>query len=126
MGSYLPPGWPDGVRPPGSADWEIQAVGYLLDCCPPDFRGQRIFRRHPVVLATFAAHCLRGQQRAAADGLADVRGDLGDLVEPHVVDEAVDCWQAEVARLARVERSVDLLRRGLQGERFVPKMQARA
>lgn len=126
MDGYVPPGWPAEVRPPGAQDWEAQAVSYLLDCCPPDFRAHPMFRRHPLVLATFATHCVRGQQRAAADGLADVRQDLGERVEPHVVDQAVDIWQAEVARLARVERSVDLIRRALLGERFVPRLRANA
>src|SRR4029077_2948157 len=29
MGAYIPPGWPAGVHPPGSEDFESTAVGWL-------------------------------------------------------------------------------------------------
>ena len=122
MTAYAPPGWPEQVRPPGAPDWQSQAVGYLLDHCPPDFRAEGLFRRHPAVLAVFAAECVRGQQRAAMDGLAASRVDLAELAAPDVIDHAVDLWQQEAARLVRVARGVDLLRRALAGERFVPKI----
>ena len=122
MGSYAPPGWPEEVRPPDAPDWETQAVGYLLDHCPPDFRVERLFRRHPAVLAVFAVECVRGQQRATMDGLASARVELAAVAAPEVVDHAVDLWQAEAARLVRVARAVDLLRRALTGERFTPRI----
>jgi hypothetical protein len=123
MDGYAPPGWPATVRPPAAPEWEQQAVEYLLDCCPPHFRGRSTLLRHPVVLATFAEHCVAGQRRAAVDGLGAVRVDLADR-PPEVVAEAIDIWHAEEARLARVQRGVGLLRRALQGERFVPRMGA--
>src|SRR4051794_39369169 len=122
METQVPPGWPWGVRPPGADDWERQAIALLLDCCPPDFRGESLFTRHPLVLAIFAERCLQGQQRAAQDGLAQVRADLEDRMEQPVIDRAVDIWQAESARLARLAREVGLLRRALAGERFVPTL----
>ena len=33
---YVPPGWPDAVRPPGAPDWEHTAVAFLIDYFPPD------------------------------------------------------------------------------------------
>ena len=73
--SVAPPGWPDNVRPPGAPDWDRTAVAYLFDCCPADFRGYRVLRHHPLVLAQFAEHFVEGQCRAVQDGLA---------VGPHV------------------------------------------
>ena len=35
MTAQLPPGWPDGVQPPGSPDFEATAVAWLLDVVPP-------------------------------------------------------------------------------------------
>ncbi|GAB3926353.1 hypothetical protein GCM10011575_07430 [Microlunatus endophyticus] len=122
MDGYAPPGWPEVVRPPGAVDWDAQAVAYLLDCCPADFRSYPVLRRHPMVLAVFARHSVRGQRRAAADGVSTVRSDLEQRVEHRVIDEALDAWQSEIARLARVERSVDLLSRALAGERFAPRL----
>ena len=52
---YVPPGWPSRVRPPGAPDWEVTAVEFLLDCCPSDYRGYPVLRRHPAVLARFAS-----------------------------------------------------------------------
>lgn len=122
MEGYAPPGWPEAVRPPGAADWDRQAVAYLLDCCPPDFRGYPVLLRHPMVLAAFAAHSVKGQRRAADDGLATARADLQQRVEQRVIDQAIDAWQAEIARLVRVERAVDLLTRALGGQRFTPQL----
>lgn len=120
-----PPGWPAGVRPPGAEGWERQAVAHLLDCCPPDFRAEPLFSRHPLVLAVFAGWSVHGQQVAAQDGLAQVRADLGSDFEQPVVDAAVDAWQAESARLTRLAREVALLRRALRGEQFVPTIAGR-
>ena len=50
---YLPPGWPPGVAPPGTEDWEATAVEFLLELVP-DLRGHSA-RRYPVVLAAIAA-----------------------------------------------------------------------
>ncbi|SDT48193.1 hypothetical protein [Microlunatus soli] len=125
METLVPPGWPATVRPPGVEGWERQAIAHLLDCCPPDFRREALFARHPLVLAIFAERCVQGQQRAAHDGLALVRADLGDRFDQPVVDAAVDVWQAESARLIRVVREVDLLRRAFSGEQFVPTLAGR-
>lgn len=124
MEGYAPPGWPEVVRPPGAVDWDRQAVAYLLDCCPADFRGYPVLQRHPMVLAAFARHSVQGQRRAATDGVSMARTDLEQRVEQRVIDEAVDVWQAELARLARVERAVDLVTRALGGERFTPRLDA--
>ena len=53
--AYVPPGWPEEVRPPGTPDWERTATAWLFDLCPPDYRAHDVLRRHPPVLARFAA-----------------------------------------------------------------------
>ena len=45
-----PPGWPREVRPPDTPDWEVTAAAWLLDLCPPDYRGYTGLRRHVVEL----------------------------------------------------------------------------
>ncbi|MBO0811411.1 MAG: hypothetical protein J2P23_05120 [Microlunatus sp.] len=124
MDGYAPPGWPEVVRPPGAADWDRHAVAYLLDCCPADFRGYPVLQRHPMVLAAFARHSVNGQRRAANDGVSMTRTDLDQRVDQRVIDEALDAWHAEIARLARVERAVELVTRALGGERFTPRLDA--
>ena len=122
MTGYLPPGWPDGVRPPGSPDWTDGAVAFLFDCCPADFRGYPVLRRHPVVLARFAAHFVAGQCRSTQEGVAGVRTGLQDQVGAEVVEEAAQAWLAEAARLVRNLRSVGLVESALRGQAFTPRL----
>src|ERR1700742_1067378 len=64
MAAYIPPGWPTGVHPPGSEDFEATAIAWLLDVVPPDFRLHGVLRRHPAALAAMARHhtqaCVEG------------------------------------------------------------------
>lgn len=119
---YAPPGWPHRVRPPGAPDWELTATEFLLDCCPADYRRYRLLRRHPVVLARFAAAFVEAQERASREGLAGVRMSLAGLVEPDVIGDAVDVWSQQQAFLVRLRREVGMVEEALRGRRFVPTM----
>jgi hypothetical protein len=123
MGSaYVPAGWPEAVRPAGAPGWERSAVSWLLDQCPPDYRRYEVLRRHPVVLARFAAVHIEAGIAAARQGLATVRADLRDVVPPEAVAAAVAAYEREGARLAAAARSVSLVERALRGEQFVPRL----
>jgi hypothetical protein len=122
MSIYVPPGWPDRVRPPGAPDWEATAVAYLLDCCPPDFRSYPVLRRHPVVLARFATRFIMGQHASAQEGLAEVRTSLADYVSADVIKAAIDAWLEQEAMLARTRRAVVLVEEALRGRVFVRKL----
>jgi hypothetical protein len=119
---YVPPGWPEQVRPPGAPDWEATAAAFLLDCCPADYRSHLVLRRHPVVLARFAAEYVEGQLESSRAGLAGVRTSLVDYVPSQVVQAAADAWQAETARLVRVRRAVALVEEALRGRVFIRKL----
>ncbi|MFW6599770.1 hypothetical protein ACQBAU_10215 [Propionibacteriaceae bacterium Y2011] len=119
---YTPPGWPAQVRPAGAPDWEETAIAFLLDCCPPDFRGYPVLRRHPVVLARFAAQFVEGQYGAATDGLAGVRTSLMDHVPSEVLDSAANAWLEQGAQLARVRRAVALVEEALRGRVFIRRL----
>lgn len=119
---YVPPGWPDQVRPPGSLDWEVTASAFLLDCCPPDFRAYPVLRRHPVVLARFAVQFVDGQHRSAQAGLAGSRVSLSRYVSAEVLQQAGEAWLEQTARLARTRRAVGLVEEALRGKTFVPRM----
>lgn len=119
---YLPPGWPSEVDPPAHPDWQASAVGFLLDCCPADYRAYPILRRHPVVLARFAADFVEGQIASSRTALAQARASLSDVVGPQVLDGAVEMLQSEEARLIRVRRSVALVEEALRGKIFLPKL----
>lgn len=116
--AVAPPGWPAPVRPPGAPDWERTAVEWLLDLCPPDWRGYPALRRHAVVLARFAVVHVEAGQAAARRGLGEARGDLGAVAPPDVVEAAVQTWLLEDARLQGVRRAVGLVEEALRGRRF--------
>lgn len=120
--SYVPPGWPEGVRPPHSEGWEDTAAAFLLDCCPAEYRGYPVLRRHPVVLARFAADFVEGQIRSSRQALSQARASLNDYVEPQVLDSATDMLEAEEARLVRVRRAVALVEEALRGKIFIRKL----
>jgi hypothetical protein len=119
---FVPAGWPDEVPLPGSPDWEMAAITFLLDCCPADFRAYPVLRRHPVVLARFAAQFVDGQYASAQDGLAGVRVSLAAHVTSEVVESAADAWLEQAARLARTRRAVALIEEALRGASFVPRL----
>jgi hypothetical protein len=119
---YVPPGWPPQVRPPGAPGWERTAVGWLLDLCPPEYRGYPVLRRHEVVLARFALLHVEGCQAAVRRGLSEARAVLRDVADADTVDRAVVAWQAEEARLLGERRAVLLVEEALRGRRYVARL----
>ena len=117
---YVPPGWPGAVRPPGSNGWEKTAESFLLDCCPSEYRGYQVLRRHPVVLARMAREFVASQLVATRSGLAGVRTSLSGVVDAGTVDQAAVVLQQEEARLLRLARGVELVEQALRDVRFTP------
>ena len=117
-----PPGWPPEVRPPGAPDWERTAVAWLFDLVPPDYRLHDVLRRHPVVLARFAAVHVESAVQASKLGLSRVREDLAGVVAPQTVEAAVMAWEREGARLSAAARSVALVEQALRGRRFPARL----
>ena len=117
-----PPGWPEQVRPPGSPDWERTALNWLLDVCPPEYRGYPGLRRHPVVLARFAVLHVEASQAAVERGLSEGRGLLRDVAGQAEIAAALATWQREAARLIGVRRAVGLVEEAIRGRRYVARM----
>src|SRR5687768_7067131 len=117
-----PPGWPREVRPPDAPDWESTAERWLLDLCPPEFRGYPTLRRHVVVLARFAVLHVEACQAAVRRGLSEARSGLRDVSLPDTVEAAVEVWQSEAARLLAERRAVGLVEEALRGRRFVARL----
>lgn len=119
---YVPAGWPEQVRPPGAPDWEQSVVAFLLDCCPADYRAYPVLRRHPIVLARFAAEFVESQLRASKDHLAEIRADLREYVAPEVVQLAAEACEEQTAHLVRVRRAIALVEQSLRGKVFIRKL----
>ncbi len=126
MATYTPPGWPAGVHPPGSDDFESTAVGWLLEVVPPDYRLHGVLRRYPVALATMARYHSRACVEGARQGYRTARTELAGALPPHAVDTVLAAYRKEGARLAATARAVGLVERALRGEVFSPRMSSPA
>ena len=120
--AYLPPGWPAGVHPPGSEEFEQTAVTWLLDVVPPDYRLHGVLRRHPVALAALARHHVAACVQGAREGYRTARTELGGELPPGGVEAVLAAYQAEGSRLVETARAVDLVGRALRGEVFTPQL----
>lgn len=118
----VPPGWPAEVRPPQLAEWEHSAVAWLFDLCPADYRAHDVLRKHPIVLARFAAQHVASAVQAARDGLRTVRAELGGTVPPDVIEAAVVAYDREGRRLVAAGKQVEMVAAALRGERWVPRL----
>jgi len=125
MASYIPPGWPAGVHPPGSEDFESTAIGWLLDVVPPDYRLHGVLRRYPVALAAMARYHAKACVEGAREGYRTARTELADSLPPHAIDTVLAAYRKEGARLAATARAVDLVERALRGETFTPALASR-
>jgi hypothetical protein len=122
MAAYLPPGWPAGVHPPGSDDFERTAVTWLLDVVPPDYRLHGVLRRHPVALATMALHHTHACVEGARQGYRTARTELADVLPAHALDAVLAAYRIEGQRLVAIATAVDLIARALRGEVFRPRL----
>ena len=122
MPQLVPPGWPEQVLPPQAPEWERSAIGWLFDLCPAEYRAHDVLRRHPVVLARFAAGHVAAAVEAARNGIRTARADLRGVVPTEVVDAAIAAYEREGRRLLQVGRQVALVDAALRGERHVPRL----
>lgn len=118
----VPPGWPPGVLPMGAAGWEASAGAWLIDQCPPDYRGHAVWRRYPQALAWVAGLHVSAELEAMREAFRRVRVELSEQVDPEVVMEARHALEAEGLRLRAVQRGVELVSAALRGEVYVPRL----
>src|SRR5215472_11707046 len=123
MSAYVPPGWPSGVHPPGTEDFERTAQAWLLDTVPPDYRLHGVLRRYPLALAAMAIHHTRACVTGAREGYRTARTELGAALPPHALDAVLAAYRAEGRRLVATAQAVELVARALRGEVFTPQPQ---
>jgi hypothetical protein len=122
MSAYLPPGWPTGVHPPGSEEFERTAVAWLLDVVPPDYRLHGVLRRHPIALATLARRHLAACVEGARQGYRTARTELGDVLPVSGLDAVLAAYRSEGHRLVTTAHAADLVERALRGKEFAPQL----
>jgi hypothetical protein len=123
MSAYVPPGWPSGVHPPGTEDFERTAQAWLLDTVPPDYRLHGVLRRYPLALAAMAIHHTKACVAGAREGYRTARTELGTALPPHALDAVLAAYRAEGRRLVATAQAVELVARALRGEVFTPQLQ---
>ena len=97
-------------------------MAWLFDQCPPDYRAHEVLRRHPVVLARFAAGHVESAVEAARQGIRTTRADLSGVVPPDVVEAALVAYDREGRRLVALGRQVALVDAALRGARHTPRL----
>src|SRR5690606_33925431 len=84
VSTYVPPGWPAQVHPPGTERFEDTALTWLLEHVPPEYRRYGVLRRYPIALARMARQHIAASVEAAREGFRTARVDLGAVVPPLV------------------------------------------
>src|SRR5215469_4486481 len=123
MTAYVPPGWPSGVHPPGTEDFERTAQAWLLEVVPADYRLHGVLRRYPLALAAMAAHHTKACVAGAREGYRNARTEVGGTLPPHALEALLAAYRAEGRRLVATAQAVDLVARALRGEVFTPQLQ---
>src|SRR5690606_4743367 len=82
VSTYVPPGWPAQVHPPGTERFEDTVLTWLLEHVPPEYRRYGVLRRYPIALARMARQHIAASVEAAREGFRTARVDLGDVVPP--------------------------------------------
>jgi HD superfamily phosphodiesterase len=100
----------------------VRVVGWLLELCPPEYRGHDVLRRHPVVLARLAALHAEATLGAARTAYAGARRDLAERVPPEAIEETLAALSKEGALLAARVREAGLVEEALAGRRWRPKL----
>ena len=100
----------------------MPAISWLLDHCPPDYRGYAAWRKNPVALGWVAVRHIEAQLTAIRQAYREVRVDLGDLVSTEALCEIQSDLEAEGLRLRASARGAALLYDALQGKRYVPRL----
>ena len=110
------------MPPPGSLDWQVPAVSWLLDHCPSDYRGYAGWRKNPVALAWVAVRHIDAELEAMRQAFREVRVDLGELVSTEALAQIQSDLETEGLRLRASARGARLLYEALEGKRYVPRL----
>ena len=100
----------------------MPAVSWLLDHCPPDYRGYAGWRRYPVALAWVATRHIEAQLVAMRQAYREARVELGDRVPADGLAQILADLESEGVRLLAAKRSAGLIYEALQGKRYVPRL----
>lgn len=116
MSTYVPPGWPAQVHPPGTERFEDTAMTWLLELVPPEYRRYGVLRRYPLTLVRMARQHVAAAVEAAREGFRTARTELSDAVPPPGIDALLEVYRREGRRLAALAESVALVEAALRAD----------
>jgi len=108
MTRFVPPGWPRGLPPGGTPEFEERVTGWLLDQGPAGLRTSEL-RHLPLALATYLEHHIEGCLVGARRAYAQARTELGESMPPDQLARAQRAFESEGARLLQVQREIRLV-----------------
>jgi hypothetical protein len=120
--AFAPPGWPAQVPPPDAPEFPRKAVAWLLDLCPPDYRGHDVLKRHPAILARFAAHHVAATLIGTREAYSRARAELRDVAPPEAIAAALRALEHEGIHLVGAQREIALVEEALRGKRWRPQL----
>ncbi|MFI0448709.1 hypothetical protein [Actinomadura sp. 6N118] len=116
MSTYVPPGWPAQVHPPGTERFEDTAMTWLLELVPPEYRRYGVLRRYPIALARMARHHVNASIEAAREGFRTARVELAEAVPPHGIEAVLETYRREGGRLVALASAIELVESALRSQ----------
>ncbi len=98
----------------------MDAVAWLLDQAPPEYRTYPAARHQPVLLVWLVKHHVAAQRDAVRRATSTARRDLAHRLPPEAAPGVFDVLEREDLRLRRVARAVDLPTRRSTGRSSCP------
>ncbi|MGW2254708.1 hypothetical protein ACWCXH_31615 [Kitasatospora sp. NPDC001660] len=110
--------WPGAVRRPGSPGFEQSAKDWLFDLAPARWRGEQVFHRKPLELASMLRLHLDAEVLAMQAGLKALRTALLGAPQRAADDaaETIDAYVREQAWARAVREQVKLVEDALHLE----------
>lgn len=103
------PGWPADVYPPGAMGWERTAVTWLWQWLPPGYRRYELLHRDALLLGHLARLEVAASLEAARLGRSTLRAELGGVLSPARLEQALAVLDEEERHLADLARQVGLV-----------------
>jgi hypothetical protein len=112
----IPVGWPSALPAPEDEEFPEQAVRWMLDLGPAEWRTQRVWHDYPQALAHRLRCDLEARREGARTAYGTTRAALASTSTD--VERVLTAVEAEGATLALRLREVELVQEALAGRRW--------
>lgn len=102
--------------------WETNAVAWLLDHCPADYRLYDGWVRHPTALAWIAVRHIDGQVEVMREAFRRARAELGEEISPEGLTQVLATIEREGLRLRAAALGARLISEAMTGAVWTPRL----